>query len=170
MKIHPDNFRWYAAFHDESHHPHVHMLCWSTNPKEGYVTERGIEKIKSGLARHIFRDDLSLIYEQQTDRRQELSTKSLEVLREMCGKMKSGSLNNPHIDHLLLQLSQQFSDARGKKVYGFLKPEVKSIVDSIMEELAKDERVAACYSAWYEMREEVCNRQTPLVVSSINYW
>ena len=26
MRIRTDDFRWYAAYHDEGHHPHVHML------------------------------------------------------------------------------------------------------------------------------------------------
>ena len=26
------NFRWYVVFHNESHHPHVHMVCYSAKP------------------------------------------------------------------------------------------------------------------------------------------
>ena len=29
MKIPPGDFRWYAAFHDEGEHPHIHMMAWS---------------------------------------------------------------------------------------------------------------------------------------------
>ena len=155
MKIHPENFRWYAAFHNEAHHPHIHMVCWSTNPKEGFLTEQGIREIKSGLARQIFRQDLMQIYEQQTDRRGRLNTQSLEAMREMCENIKSGVCQNPELDALILKLSGRLANTGGKKVYGFLKPDVKAIVDQVVDELARDERVAACYDAWYMMREEV---------------
>ena len=29
MKIDSANLKWYAAFHNESHHPHVHLLVYS---------------------------------------------------------------------------------------------------------------------------------------------
>ncbi len=58
LKIHPDHLKWYAAFHNESHHPHIHMICYSTDPKEGYLTKQGIRKMKSSLANEIFRQEL----------------------------------------------------------------------------------------------------------------
>ena len=54
LKIHPDHLKWYAAFHNESHHPHIHMVCYSTDPREGYLTKQGIKKMKSSLANEIF--------------------------------------------------------------------------------------------------------------------
>jgi len=155
MKILPQNFRWYAAFHNEAHHPHVHMVCWSTNPKEGYLTEKGIGNIKSILARQIFRHELNHIYELQTDRRGKLNAESLETMRNMCEQIKTGICQSERLNGLIQQLSGRLSNTGGKKVYGFLKPDVKAIVDQIVDELANDERVAACYDAWYEMREEV---------------
>ena len=35
MDIPPDHFRWYAAFHDEGGHPHVHMMAWWGPPPGG---------------------------------------------------------------------------------------------------------------------------------------
>ncbi len=58
LKIHPDHLKWYAAFHNESHHPHVHMVCYSADSKEGYLTKQGIKKMKSALANEIFRQEL----------------------------------------------------------------------------------------------------------------
>ncbi len=155
MKIHPDNFRWYAAFHNAAHHPHVHMICWSTDPKEGFLTEQAAMKMKSGLARQIFRQDMQHVYEQQTDRRGRLGEQSRDTMREMCARLKTGTGCTPELEALLLQLSKRLANTGGKKVYGFLKPDVKTIVDRIVDELAKDARVASCYDAWYDLREEV---------------
>ena len=155
MKIPLEQFRWYAAFHDESHHPHVHMICYSADGKSGYLTEHGIEQIKSGLAREIFRNDLTEIYARQTQRRDSLNQDSQKVLRQLIQQMQDGTLSNERIEQLMLELAKQLKNASGKKQYGYLKPSVKSLVDEVVDELERDERVAAAYNLWYEMREEV---------------
>lgn len=155
MKIPLEQFRWYAAFHDEKHHPHIHMVCYSADGKSGYLTEYGIEQIKSGLAREIFRNDLTEIYARQTQRRDSLNQDTQKVLRQLIQQLQDGSLSNERIEQLMLELAKQLKNASGKKQYGYLKPSVKSLVDGIVDELERDERVAAAYNLWYEMREEV---------------
>ena len=155
MKIPLEQFRWYAAFHDETHHPHIHMICYSADSKSGYLTERGIEQIKSGLAKEIFRNDLTEIYARQTQRRDSLNQDSQKVLRQLIQQMQDGSLSNERIEQLMLELTKQLKNTSGKKQCGYLKPSVKSLVDEIVDELERDERVAAAYNLWYEMREEV---------------
>lgn len=155
MKIPLDQFRWYAAFHDQSHHPHIHMVCYSADSKSGYLTEHGIKRIKSGLAKEIFRNDLTEIYEKQTQRRDSLNQDSQKVLRQLIQQMQDGTLSNERIEQLMLELAKQLKNTSGKKQYGYLKPSVKSLVDEIVDELERDERVAAAYNLWYEMREEV---------------
>ncbi len=155
MKIPLEQFRWYAAFHDESHHPHVHMVCYSANGKSGYLTEHGIEQIKSGLAKEIFRNDLTEIYARQTQRRDSLNQDTQKVLRQLIQQMQDGTLSNERIEQLMLELAKQLKNTSGKKQYGYLKPSVKSLVDEIVDELERDERVAAAYNLWYEMREEI---------------
>jgi len=155
MKIPQEQFRWYAAFHDEKHHPHIHMVCYSADGKSGYLTEHGIEQIKSGLAREIFRNDLTEIYARQTQRRNSLNQDTQKVLRQLIQQMQDGSLSNERIEQLMLELAKQLKNTSGKKQYGYLKPSVKSLVDEIVDELERDERVAAAYNLWYEMREEV---------------
>ena len=155
MKIPLEQFRWYAAFHDEKHHPHIHMVCYSADGKSGYLTEHGIERIKSGLAKEIFKNDLTEIYEKQTQRRDSLNQDSQKVLRQLIQQMQEGALSNGRIEQLMLELSRQLKSTPGKKQYGYLKPSVKSLVDGIVDELERDERVAAAYNLWYEMREEV---------------
>ena len=155
MKIPLEQFRWYAAFHDESHHPHVHMVCYSTDGKSGYLTQHGIERIKSGLAKEIFKNDLTEIYARQTQRRDSLNQDTQKVLRQLIQQMQDGSLSNERIEQLMLELAKQLKNTSGKKQYGYLKPSVKSLVDGIVDELERDEHVAAAYNLWYEMREEV---------------
>ena len=155
MKIPLEQFRWYAAFHDESHHPHVHLVCYSADGKSGYLTERGIERIKSGLAKEIFKNELTEIYARQTQRRDSLNQDSQKVLRQIIQQMQEGTLSNERIEALMMELSRQLRNTSGKKQYGYLKPSVKSLVDEMVDELEQDERVAAAYNLWYEMREEV---------------
>ena len=154
MKIPLDQFRWYAAFHDQSHHPHIHMICYSADGKSGYLTEHGIEQIKSGLAKEIFRNDLTEVYARQTQRRDSLNQDTQKILRQLIQQMQDGTLSNERIEQLVLELAKQLKNTSGKKQYGYLKPSVKSLVDEIVDELERDERVAAAYNLWYEMREE----------------
>lgn len=160
MKIAPENFRWYAAFHNESHHPHVHMIAYSTNPNEAYLTKNGIREIKSTLAKQIFRQDLISIYEKQTEYRDELKANSREVIEKIISKINSGVYDNPKLEEMLLNLADRLSKTSGKKVYGYLKADVKAIIDSIVDEIASDERISALYDLWYEQRENVIRTYT----------
>lgn len=155
MKIAPENLRWYAAFHNESHHPHIHMIVYSTNPREGYVTKQGINSIRSSLDNEIFRQDLIQIYTEQTSRRKTLAEQSGESLREILRKMNSGTCENKTMEELLSYLAERLKHTTGKKQYGYLKKPLKAVVDQIVDELAKEERVAEAYEKWYELRNEV---------------
>lgn len=155
MKIPIQNFRWYAAFHNESHHPHVHMVCYSTNPTDGFLTKKGIEKMKSGLVKNIFKNEMQEIYAEQTNRRDQLKNESREVMLKLVREMKTGSVENPKIEELFLQLSERLKYTTGKKVYGYLQPSLKAIVNELIDELSKEEVVAKAYELWYKMREEV---------------
>lgn len=160
MKIAPENFRWYAAFHNESHHPHVHMIAYSTDPDEAYLTKNGIREIKSTLAKQIFRQDLISIYEKQTGYRDKLKLNSREVVEEIISKINSGIYDNPKLEEMLLNLADRLSKTSGKKVYGYLKADVKAIIDSIVDEIASDERISALYDLWYEQHESVIKTYT----------
>lgn len=155
MKIPWEDFRWYAAFHDEAHHPHVHMVCFSADPSKGFLTKQGIAQIKSGLAKEIFRQDLTELYQKQTQRRNELNTDAQAALREVIESMQSGNIQNVHIEERLQYLADRLRLLSGKKQYGYLKAPLKAVVDEIVDELAKDPRVASAYNLWYELREDV---------------
>lgn len=155
MKIPVEQFRWYAAFHDEAHHPHLHMVCFSADGKSGYLNTDGIERIKAGLAKEIFLQELHELYGQQTIRRNALTQDARELLRQITEQMRNGTLENPKIEQLMVSLSDQLKTVKGKKQYGYLKAPLKSVVDEIVDELQKDERISQAYGLWYELRDEV---------------
>jgi len=155
MKIAPENLRWYAAYHNEGHHPHAHLIAYSVNPTEAYLTKQGIENMRSSLAREIFKQDLIQIYSEQTKRREALTKQSRESMREIVNQIGSGVCENKTIEELISHLAERLKHTSGKKQYGYLKAPLKAVVDQIVDELARDERVARCYKKWYELRNEV---------------
>lgn len=155
MNIPWEQFRWYAAFHDEAHHPHVHIVCYSEDGKSGYLTKNGIAQIKSELTRQIFRQELHELYGRQTQRRDELIQETADTLRQLTMQMQFGTLENARIEQLMSELARRLKTVTGKKQYGYLKAPLKSLVDEIVDELAKDSRVAQAYELWYELREDV---------------
>ena len=154
-KIKPDHLRWYAAMHMKEKHIHVHMIIFSTDPKEGYLTKQGIKQIKSALGRQVYKDDLLNVYQKQTSHRDRLQENALEVMESLIQKMQSCEISNPKLELLITELTERLQNYSGKKVYGYLPPATKRIVDAIVDELASDKRVAEAYSLWQDMRDEV---------------
>ena len=154
-KIKPDHLRWYAAMHMKEKHIHVHMVIFSTDPKEGYLTKQGIKQIKSALVRQVYKDDLLNVYQKQTAHRDRLQENALEVMESLIQKMQDGDLKNSKLELLITELAECLQNYSGKKVYGYLPPATKRIVDAIVDEIASDERVAEAYSLWQDMRDEV---------------
>ena len=160
MKIAPENFRWYAAFHNEGHHPHVHMMAYSIDPNEAYLSTKGIEAIKSNLAQEIFRQDLLQIYQKQSNLRDELRQESRDRITEIVDAINHGSFDNPQMQMMLVQLADRLARAKGKKQYGYLNTGTKKLVDAIVTELTKDNRIQELYSLWYEQKEDVLRTYT----------
>lgn len=157
LKIAPSHLKWYAAFHNEGHHPHVHLIAYSTKPGEGFLTKQGMEKIRSALAQEIFRQDLVSVYERQTAHRDELRRASREKVAGLVQQINWGSCENPQVEQLLRELANRLSNVKGKKVYGYLRPELKALVNQIVDELAKDEHITALYDLWYQDKQAARN-------------
>ena len=155
-KIPLEHLRWYAAFHRKEDSVHIHMVVFSSDPKEGYLTKQGIQQVKSAFGRRIFQQDLLHVYEQKTEYRNTLSRDAERAMAELIAQMEQGQLQNENLERLILELSRRLQNTKGKKVYSYLPPVAKALVDAIVDELAKDERVAAAYDLWNQMREEVC--------------
>ena len=154
MKIPLDDLRWYAAFHNEGHHPHCHMVAYSVG-REPYLSAQGIDGIRSALARDIFRQDLLHIYQEQTEARDNLAEHSRETISDIIRQINNGGYDNSVVEVLLKQLAERLAQHKGKKVYGYLDQPGRNIVNAIVDELAKDERIARLYGLWYEQRENV---------------
>lgn len=160
LKIPMENLRWYAAFHNESHHPHVHLIAYSTVENEGYLTQKGVENLRSSFAKDIFQQDLLCIYERQTEHRDKLRAEARDIVEDLVSKINSEIYISASIQHKLLELADRLSKTSGKKVYGYLKTDVKAIVDSIVEELANDSRINKLYDLWYEQKENTIRTYT----------
>ena len=142
------NLKWYAAFHDTTHHPHIHLLVYSTNPKQGFLTTKGIDQIRSAFANDVFHDNLQSIYQEQTLSRDELKAVSRTEFESIVRKIQQGGFDDPQLENLVLKLNSQLQKVKGKKVYGYLPPDVKETVNSIFSELAKDNNIRQLYEKW----------------------
>lgn len=160
LKIPMKNLRWYAAFHNESHHPHIHLIAYSVIENEGYLTKQGIERMRSSLASDIFQQDLISVYKKQTEHRREIKESSKDIMDKIISEINSGIYDNPLLEEKLLQLSKRLSRTSGKKVYGYLKSDVKSLIDSIVDLIADDERVSKLYDLWYENKLSIIRTYT----------
>ncbi len=134
-----------------------HLIAYSTKPGEGFLTKQGMEKIRSALAQEIFRQDLISVYEQQTAHRDELRRASREIVAGLVQQVSSGECENPQVEQLLRELANRLSNVKGKKMYGYLRPELKSLVNQIVDGLAKDKRIAALYDLWYQDKQAARN-------------
>ena len=142
------NLKWYAAYHDTTHHPHIHLLVYSTNPKQGFLTKTGIDKIRSAFANDIFHDDLQSIYQEQTVSRDELKAVSKNEFESIVNMIASNDHTDPQLEELIRKLYIQLQNVKGKKVYGYLPMEIKETVNKIFSELAKDENIQQLYDKW----------------------
>jgi len=150
-RISMSNLKWYAAFHDTTHHPHIHLIVYSTNPKQGYLSREGIDKIRSAFANDIFHDDLQSIYQEQTLSRDELKSISQDQVHQMVIQIQNSEFHNQQLEKLVKRLHEQLQTVSGKKVYGYLPQDVKRTVDDIIAELAKDKQISQLYEKWCEL-------------------
>ena len=154
------DLKWYAAFHNESHHPHIHLLAYTDDPNVGYLSRKGVEKMRSALGNHIFHDDLQHIFVDQTENRNKLKKEWHELLEDILKNISESDYQNPEVEEKLLLLSEKLSRTKGKKVYGYLKKDVKDLIDSIVDSLAEDENISKLYDLWYEKKYEILRTYT----------
>ena len=155
MKIPPEDFRWYAAFHDEGNHPHVHMMAWSAKPNQAYLSKDGIRQIKSTLTNQIFRQELLHVYEQKSKSRDELVSEARKAMLKLAKSMREMTCIHPEAEQMIWNLSRQLGQVGGKKTYGYLPKPRKKLVDEIVDQMARLPTVDACYQTWWELQCQV---------------
>ena len=155
MKIPPEDFHWYAAFHDEGNHPHVHMMAWSVKTNQAYLSKDGIQQIKSTLTNQIFRQELLHVYEQKTVSRDQLVQEARQAMRELVQQMRTRICDHPEAERLMQELALQLETVKGKKSYGYLPKKQKALVDEIVDQMEQLPTVAECYEKWWELQCQV---------------
>ena len=155
MKIPPKDFRWYAAFHDEGEHPHIHMMAWSAKPGQAYLSREGIRQIKSVLMNDVFKQELLHVYEQKSVSRDELVRQARREMLELVRAMQTGLCDHPEVETLMLQLAQGLETVRGKKSYGYLPKLLKAITDQIVDQMERIPAVTQCYEKWLTLQGQV---------------
>ena len=155
MKIPLDNFRWYAAYHDEGEHPHVHMMAWSADPSQGYLNRDGIRSIKSTLTNQIFRQELYSIYQEKSQSRDELVRESRKALQRLAEQLTCTIADHPALEIQLAELARRLETVKGKKVYGYLPKDLKGLVDQAVDSLCDISEVRDCYDRWLSLQKQV---------------
>ena len=169
MSIPSDHFRWYAAFHDEGDHPHVHMMAWSSQPKEGWLDRDGIRKIKSTLTNQIFQQEMLHLYEQKTVSRDELVREARASMLALAKEMRQGICDHPEAEKLMWELAQVLDGVKGQKKYGYLPKRVKKLVDEVVDEMERLPAVAKCYEQWQMLQGEVHRPRNKSCLSKRNF-
>ena len=155
MNIPPQDFRWYAAFHDEGDHPHVHMMAWSVKPGQAYLSQDGIRQIKSKLTNDIFQQEMLHLYEQKTVSRDQLVREVRQAMRELVQQMRTRICDHPEAEQLMQELALQLETVKGKKSYGYLPKKQKALVDEIVDQMEQLPTVAECYEQWWQLQGQV---------------
>ena len=157
MNIKPEDFRWYAAFHNEGNHPHVHMMAWSATPGQAYLDRNGIKEIKSVLTNQIFQQELLHLYEEKSTSRDELVHQTRQAMLGLAQRMRDGLCICPTAEKKLWELSQKLDVVSGKKVYGYLPKPLKQLVDEVVDAMATLPTVNECYQKWWELQCQLNN-------------
>lgn len=154
MGIPLGDLRWYAAFHNEGSHPHIHLISYSVG-KEPYMTEQALQTFKSDFAREIFKNDLYHTYRDMTAHRNELRRTGRDKIAEIVQQINNSAYENETVVTMLLELSKTLENYEGKMVYGYMPKAAKNLINGVIDELAKDARIAELYNLWYEQKENV---------------
>ena len=153
MQIPPSQLRWYAAFHDEGDHPHIHMMLWSDDPKYGFLRKDKLLHLQSILTNMIYADELKAVYVQKDIAYKDVTGAARETMRRIVDRLEAGENPPEAIQQKLLELALEMRTVTGKKQYGYLRKPLKNMVDSIVDELEKMPEVAAYYAVWNDLRD-----------------
>ena len=168
MHILPSNLRWYAAYHNKEKNPHVHIMVWSKEPREPFLSREGIHHLKQTFATDIFRQELTSIYKKQTEVRDDLKEKYKNIIAKVVAEIKNGDHAVPPELVIKMQLlSEKLEKHKGKKVYGYLSKDTKALVNEIVKMLGNDPQLSELYDAWYGYKCETVRTYTDTMPEKI---
>ena len=168
MHILPSNLRWYAAYHNKEKNPHVHVMVWSKEPREPFLSREGIHNLKQTFATDIFRQELTSIYKKQTEVRDDLKEKYKNIIAKVVADIKNGDhAVSPELVMKMQLLSEKLQKHKGKKVYGYLPKETKALVNEIVKMLGNDPQLSELYDAWYGYKCETVRTYTDVMPDKI---
>ena len=153
MQIPPSQLRWYAAFHDEGNHPHIHMMLWSDDPKYGFLRKDKLLHLQSALTNMIYADELNEVYIKKDIAYKDVTGAARETMRRIVDQLETVENPPESIRQKLMELALELRTVNGKKQYGYLKKPLKDKADSIVDELEKLPEVAAYYAVWNDLRD-----------------
>lgn len=153
MQIPPSQLRWYAAFHDEGEHPHIHMMLWSDDPKYGFLRKDKLLHLQSILTNMIYADELKAVYVQKDIAYKDVTGAARETMRRIVDQLETVEDPPESIQQKLLELALEMRTVSGKKQYGYLKKSLKDKVDEIVDGLEKLPEVAEYYAVWNDLRD-----------------
>ena len=153
MQIPLEHLHWYAAFHDEGEHPHIHMMLWSDDLRYGFLRKDRLLHMQSVLTNTIYADELKELYIQKDVAYKEVTEAAREIMRKIVDRMESTAEPPASIQQKLLELAMELRTVSGKKQYAYLKKPLKDKVDEIVDELEKLPEVAAYYAVWNGLRD-----------------
>ncbi|MFR1541549.1 MAG: MobP3 family relaxase [Oscillospiraceae bacterium] len=153
MQIPPSQLRWYAAFHDEDEHPHIHMMLWPDDPKYGFLRKDKLLHLQSILTNMIYADELKAVYVQKDIAYKDVTGAARETMRRIVDRLESVENPPESIQQKLLELALELRTVSGKKQYGYLKKSLKDKVDEIVDGLEKLPEVAEYYAVWNDLRD-----------------
>ncbi|MFR2926759.1 MAG: MobP3 family relaxase [Oscillospiraceae bacterium] len=153
MQIPPSQLRWYAAFHDEGDHPHIHMMLWSDDPKCGFLRKDKLLHLQSVLTNMIYADELKEVYVQKDIAYKDVTEAARAAMRRIVDQLETVENPPESIRQKLMELALELHTVNGKKQYGYLKKPLKDKVDGVVDELEKLPEVAAYYAVWNDLRD-----------------
>ncbi len=154
QKIGISNLQWYGAFHNTAHHPHMHLLVYSKDAKQGWLTKKGIDDLRSALGNDIFRLEQYKLFAMETDLRDRLKKESREKIEKLLAKIRDSYAPTSEVEMLFLKLVSQLKTCKGRKQYGYLPKDVKDTVNKIVVDLAKDDDIAKLNFEWNKVNRE----------------
>jgi len=148
--INLSNLKWYAGFHNKDHHPHIHLVVYSKDGKQGWITKKSIEDMRRLFGNDIFHNEQYKLFEMETQQRDMVKERVKDLLEDMFSMYPVSW----EMQYLFETLRQQLKNHSGKKVYGYLPKEIKETVNKIVAEFAKDEDMAELYAEWNKINRE----------------